>query len=330
MEIKTFATRMIHQGRLKKVSDIYILPSRGNYDISFRFHQQIRPYHRLSQEEGEQLILFFKFLADMDVGEHRLPQLGACSFETGEQTIRLRMSTVSNYRHQESLVIRLLYPLETSQLYFLEKNQWKILQEKALTKGLHLFCGPVGSGKTTTMYVLARQVSNQQIITIEDPVEIEEDHFLQLQLQESVGMGYDTLIKLCLRHRPDLMIIGEIRDEKTAKYAMRAALTGHCVLATLHAKSFQGVIQRLIDLGIKEVDLIQGLSSITYQRLLSLYCPICQGECDPYCKQYLKNHPVLMVTQFEYEGRKLWNELLKKIWLQGFITEQMYKKEYMD
>lgn len=331
MEIKEFATHLVKEGYRRYASDLYILPEYQHYHLYLRYHRQRQRIAQLSLAVGEQLILFFKFLGDMDVGEKRFPQAGSCQMMIDGNPIHIRLSTVSNYRHQESLVIRFLYPLKKESLYFLYRQKWEETLKVTQSPGLHLFCGPVGSGKTTSMYMIAKEHShNQQIISIEDPVEIEEDDFLQLQVQSKIQLDYDELIKLCLRHRPDVMIIGEIRDDKTARYAMRAALTGHCVLATVHAKSFTGVIARLKDLGLSQIDIEQGLQTITYQRIIPIYCPFCKGECSPFCMHYREHYPALLVSQSQEEGRKVWNEALQKAWHTGFISKDILSSYYLD
>lgn len=329
MEIEPFAQNLINKATMFQATDIYVLPQKERYQLRLRIHQQTQVYAHLSLEEGEQLIRYFKFLSGMDVGEHRRPQLGSCTFSTTLQSFRLRLSTVSNYEHQESLVIRLLYSIKDRSLLFFSPDALQRLTPKVIGKGLHLFCGPVGSGKTTTMYsILKNKAHSHQIITIEDPVEIEEESFLQLQVQSSIHVTYDELIKLCLRHRPDIMMIGEIRDEVTAKYALRAALTGHCVFATLHAPSFQGVRQRLIDLGVKSLDLEQALKTITFVRLLPVYCPMCHYKHDLYCPNDKQHYRCLLVTEDKKGGHR-WNERLQHAWLIGAISEQTFLEEYI-
>ena len=331
MELESFVKEMMHYASTKQVSDIYVLPNKETYTISMRFHYFTKPYAQLSLEDGEQCILYFKFLGGMDVGEHRRPQLGSCTLDMVKTSIRLRLSTVSNYRHQETLVIRLLYSLNEKQLYFFNQKEFNKTNQLIRTKGLHLFCGPVGSGKTTTMYsILKNNIHSHQIITIEDPVEIEEEHFLQLQIHPAIHVDYDELIKLCLRHRPDFLMIGEIRDENTAHYAFRAALTGHCVLATLHAPSFAGVRQRLYDLGVTPTEVKQVLKTITLQRILPIYCPYCHGVCHPYCTHYAKNYRCFMITEKEKEGRRHWNATLRQAWLNGAITKETWQEERIE
>ena len=177
------------------------------------------------------------------------------------------MSSVGDYRGRESLVIRVLHKRRHELRYYFDgmKNILKVIGGR----GLYLFSGPVGSGKTTLMYqLIAEKFPDKQVISIEDPVEIKQDSMLQLQLNESIGMTYDNLIKLSLRHRPDILIIGEIRDTETARAVIRASLTGAMVFSTIHAKSISGVYARLIELGVSPQELDNSLRLIGYQRLI--------------------------------------------------------------
>lgn len=202
----------------------------------------------------------------MDVGEKRKAQLGAISYRIEDQEQRLRLSTVGDYRGQESLVIRFLHPLSNIQLDYFFPDDLPLIREKIQEAGLYLFSGPTGSGKTTLMYHLAKGCSGQ-VISIEDPVEIEEPAFLQLQTNLKIQQTYDQLIKLSLRHRPDLLIIGEIRDQTTAQAAVRAALTGHTVFATVHGKGVSETKERLIDLLGEATDIDSCLNAVFYQQL---------------------------------------------------------------
>jgi len=205
----------------------------------------------------------------MDVSERRKVQLGAITYSLPNKTQRLRLSTVGDYQHKESLVVRFLHQFgQSSEVYHLPE-QLAVIEQNCKQRGLYLFCGPVGSGKTTLMYKLARK-NNGQVITIEDPVEIEEPHFLQLQVNEKIQQTYEELIKLSLRHHPDVLIIGEIRDSKTIQGAIRAALTGHCVYATLHAASLESAHARIFELGGEESLLNECLRGVIYQELFSV------------------------------------------------------------
>ena len=201
-------------------------------------------------------------------------------------------------------MIRLLYGIsETPHRCFNSRDFATILQ-KTVRRGLYLFSGPVGSGKTSLMYRLALK-EKRQVITIEDPVEIEEPFFLQLQINPKIAQTYDTLLKLALRHRPDLLIIGEIRDESTAHAAVRAALTGHRVFATVHARNLEGTLIRIHELTKKKEELSECLAGVIYQELLE--------DAD-------HHHSVLWSYQFMEE------EPVKKSWEESY--EEAQKKTW--
>ena len=149
------------------------------------------------------VISHFKFIAGMNVGEKRRSQLGSCDYQHDGKVSSLRLSTVGDYRGHESLVIRLLHDEEQELRFWFQ--DLKELEKGFRQRGLYLFAGPVGSGKTTLMHELAKSLfKGQQVMSIEDPVEIKQEEMLQLQLNEAIGLSYENLIKLSLRHRPDL------------------------------------------------------------------------------------------------------------------------------
>ncbi|MDT2759789.1 competence type IV pilus ATPase ComGA [Enterococcus xiangfangensis] len=275
MEIEQLSDELIQHGFKHQMQDLYLLPQKETYRCFFR-RGPFYDYKNLSQGKAElcnrtalQLINRFKYLGQMDVSEKRKVQLGAISYPLAQGKQRLRLSAVGDYLQQESLVIRFLHQFGSSPEVYHLPEQIDLLQEYTKKRGLYLFCGPVGSGKTTLMYKLARK-NKGQVITIEDPVEIEEPNFLQLQVNEKIQQSYDELIKLSLRHHPDVLIIGEIRDQKTIQGAIRAALTGHCVYATLHAASLESAHARIFELGGEAALLKECLRGIIYQELLAV------------------------------------------------------------
>lgn len=270
INIEKLASQTLEKGIKENVHDLYFLPYNKGYYIIFRRGDKFLQKQTIPQDIGKRLIVHFKFNGGMNVGEKRRAQLGAMNAKIFNKNHRLRLSTAGDYQNRESLVIRYLYQNNSNApLKFFHPEELDKAREVSYRRGLHLFCGPVGSGKTTLMYELCKaRKKEQQIIAIEDPVEIIDENILQFQINEVIGMDYDTLIKLCLRHRPDILIVGEIRDEKTAKAVIRAALTGHTVFSTIHAGSVQGIFRRLLDLKVSEVDLKESLSGIYFQRLL--------------------------------------------------------------
>ncbi|WP_076461264.1 competence type IV pilus ATPase ComGA [Limosilactobacillus caccae] len=253
----------------KRASDLYILPINDYYQLRLAIVGKEAVLKEVSAEYGERLISFLKYRADMAVSEHRRPQLGAITWDRGAEKVNIRLSSVGDYQGRESMVVRFIYQLGNDGFNVLVPQQWTQLQQIVLQRGLMLFAGPMGVGKTTTMYRLARSLLPQKVVlSIEDPVEIDEPSFIQLQVNELAGMDYQSLLRLGLRHRPDVFIIGEIRDPQTALMTIQAALSGHLVLGTIHAQNVYGVIARLEQLGVDRYYLQQALTGICYQRLL--------------------------------------------------------------
>lgn len=267
MTIEELSTELVWYGAKQQMQDFYLMPKMGHYEYYFRQGPFYHGQGCVSEEIGKQLISRFKYLGQMDVSERRKAQLGAITYLLPHKEQRLRLSTVGDYLQRESLVIRFLHSFGNSCEHYLLPEQLPAILKACCSKGLYLFCGPVGSGKTTLMYKLAKERGGQ-VLTIEDPVEIEESDFLQLQVNEKIHQTYEELIKLSLRHHPDVLIIGEIRDQKTILGAIRAALTGHCVFATLHASSLEAAENRAIELGGDKQLLQDCLRGIIYQELL--------------------------------------------------------------
>lgn len=269
MNVEQYSSELIQKGIALQAQDLYIQPEKDQYAISFRKGRDYLLEAHLTQAEGTQLLRRLKYLGGMDVGENRRSQLGALTYQLPDCEQRLRLSSVGNYRQQESLVVRFLHHFERSTEHYLLAQQPKIIAEHVKARGLYLFAGPVGSGKTTLMYRLAK-ASGKKVITIEDPVEIEEESFLQLQVNKKIEQGYDELIKLSLRHQPELLIIGEIRDQVTATAAVRAALTGHTVFATLHIRELAQAEMRLIELGASASVVAECLQGVIYQEIMQV------------------------------------------------------------
>lgn len=233
--VQEIAKKLIRMGKKEEAQDLYFIPRSEGYQVFMRVGDERRFVQTFPFEEMTAIISHFKFVAGMNVGEKRRSQLGSCDYPLEEGVVSIRLSTVGDYRGYESLVIRLLHDEERELRFWFD--QLPELQKKLAGRGLYLFAGPVGSGKTTLMHALAQaRFADQQVMSIEDPVEIKQDNMLQLQLNDQIGMNYDNLIKLSLRHRPDLLIIGEIRDKETARAVVRASLTGVTVFSTIHAK----------------------------------------------------------------------------------------------
>lgn len=353
MEIESFTNFLIQKAKECGTSDVHILPNKESYKVYFRISGQLESQYTLATEKGGRVIQYLKYLADMDVGERRAPQGGALVYKLADRGDQdLRISVIANYHGQESMVIRLLESqeeilLEKSTLLLEELNKIKKLNQHK--SGLILFSGPVNSGKTTTMYQLIRERNDHseiQVITIEDPVEIEEESFFQIQVNEQAGGSYEESLKASLRHHPDLIVVGEIRDEETARMTIRAALTGHLILASVHAKNAEGVITRMQELGISLELLKQTLIGIVFQKLLPIYCELCEGNCRLYCNHYdpdrkraalydlLESEKIQRLNLEELHHsvvnrERNFNHLLKKVYVYGYISENTYNQYFI-
>ena len=267
MKIKEAVNSLIEDAINKHSSDIFFLMRGVNLVVRFRTIMGIENQAEYSIREGKEMINFLKFAAQMDIAEHRRPQVGAFEYDFKGQIYYLRLSSIGDFNDHESLVIRIIYQISTGKYFFDE--QVENLKTLAQRRGLIVTSGPTGSGKTTTMYNLAKMIGqNQMVMTIEDPVEIHEISFLQTQVNMTAEITYSKLLEAALRHRPDILIIGEIRNAITARLAVDAALSGHLVFATVHAKSTLQTISRLESLNINAADLYNCLTAVSYQRLL--------------------------------------------------------------
>lgn len=258
-----------------QASDIHFYPYEQQTEIYFRIHGK-RIFNRAILTKQYQLLrTFFKFSANMDIGETRKPQHGTLLWSLESKDYALRISTLPHYQ-QESIAIRILPQNDNLPLdhVFLFSNQiQQIRRWMNHDSGLILITGATGSGKSSTLYSLLEMEIKErpcQIISLEDPIERKINQILQVQINENAGISYQVGLKAALRHDPDILMVGEIRDKETAQFAVEAALTGHLVLSTLHAKNAIGTIFRLKEMGIKTADLHQILVGIGALRLIPI------------------------------------------------------------
>ena len=294
ISIEKTAEKILTNAIKLSASDIHVLPRREGPLIQFRIDNKLVPQENLSFFETERLISHLKFLAAMDIGEKRRPQSGAITVNLANKVVGLRLSTLPT-THSESLVIRLIPQqniLPLKQLSLFPNTAQKLIALLKHSHGMIIFTGPTGSGKTTTLYSLlhhAQEMINRNVITLEDPIENESEKVLQVQINEKAGITYSVGLKAALRHDPDIIMVGEIRDSETAKIAIRAALTGHLILTTMHTRDAQGAISRLLEFGVSWLEIEQSLIGVTAQRLVELKCPHCEGECKPDCSMTYRN-----------------------------------------
>lgn len=255
-----------------KASDIHIYPTLNNTNkIKFRIKGELSEHIKLNNDEIESVISLLKFNANIDIALNKTPQSGKFKYTFNDKIYYLRVSTLPLTEIMEGCVIRVFTDeIDDVNYSLLPEDIVKIDSLKKYTNGLIIFSGPTGSGKSTSMYKLAKDISNynKQIISIEDPVEKNIDKIVQMQVNEKAGINYDNALKSILRCDPDVIMVGEVRDRVTAKYVITASYSGHLLLTTIHAENCIGVINRLLDLGISIEDLKQTLLCIISQRLV--------------------------------------------------------------
>lgn len=346
MIVEKVVEEILSEALVLDSTDIHFIPRQHGYVVQFRSSGQLVPHTEFSLREGERLISHVKFMASMDIGEKRKPQSGSFQLELSGFVVSLRISTLPTALAKESLVIRLLPQqavLDMFQLSLFPNSAQKLLALLSHSHGLIIFTGPTGSGKTTTLYSLIQHSANQHqrnVITLEDPVEKQNDRWLQVQVNEKAGVTYPTGLKAILRHDPDVIMVGEVRDEETARIAIRAALTGHLVLTTLHTKDAKGAVFRLLEFGLKWHEIQQTLVAVTAQRLVNLTCPQCGAVCSPDCRSGNRRkqatvYEILSGTNLQEvlkeakgEGGDYQYPLLKDVLRKGIALGYLSQEEY--
>lgn len=270
----------------RRASDVHVQPCEEDLVIRLRVDGVLVDYLRPGAHLQDELISRIKVIAGMDIAEKRLPQDGRATVRIGERTIDLRISVVPT-AFGERAVIRLLdkgaRPYELSQLGFAPDVLEQFARAIRCASGLILMTGPTGSGKSTTLYAALQTLDCGQlnVITLEDPIEYHLPGISQTQVAQRKGLTFATGLRSVLRQDPDVIMVGEIRDEPTARLAIQSALTGHLVLSTLHTNDAPGAIARLLDLGIEPYLVADALLAVGAQRLVRRVCSNCGEEVAP-------------------------------------------------
>jgi type II secretory ATPase GspE/PulE/Tfp pilus assembly ATPase PilB-like protein/pSer/pThr/pTyr-binding forkhead associated (FHA) protein len=264
-----------------RATDVHVEPKSDDYQLRLRIDGNMIDVIRLTKAMGTRLCALVKILCDIDMQFKNIIQEGHFSAMLGERRVDYRVSFAPALFGQK-LVIRVLdtanSPLHVRDLHL---PHWMLDEVQRASKqdaGMILVTGPTGSGKTTTLYALLRDVgtAHRNVLTIEDPVEIEIEGATQIPVNEEKGNTFSSLLRSMLRQDPDVMMVGEIRDAETARIAMQAAMTGHLVLSTLHAKDTIGTVFRLLDLGVEPYLVSSSLQIVLAQRLARELCPFCK------------------------------------------------------
>ncbi len=317
---------LVHHGVVSQASDINIRPQKDRIDVYYRIDGKLHYSRTLNKSLLAALVSRIKIVGRMNIAERRLPQDGRSQMVSAGKTVDLRISVIPTVSG-ESVVIRILDKdggvpgLDDLGLSEKEYNQLKRLL--AHPHGIFLVTGPTGSGKSTTLYAVIKEISKRKphILTVEDPVEYDIEDVEQVQVSNDSGYTFAKALRNFLRHDPDVIMVGEIRDEETAHIANKAALTGHLVLSTLHTNDTSSTITRLIDMGVEPYLLSSTLLGVMAQRLVRLNCERClmEDDIDPLVRKklglgederFLKGKGCPICSGTGYKGRANVCELL--------------------
>ncbi|MEG8231771.1 GspE/PulE family protein [Pseudomonas orientalis] len=272
----------------QRASDIHIEPCREQGRVRFRIDGLLHDVYQFPPQVTTAVVSRLKSLGRMNVAEKRKPQDGRINTKTVGVEVELRLSTLPT-AFGEKLVMRIFDPqvllkdFDQLGLSADDQQRWQIMTQQA--NGIILVTGPTGSGKTSTLYSTLRQLATREVnlCTVEDPIEMVEPAFNQMQVQHNIDLTFASGIRALLRQDPDIIMIGEIRDQETAEMAIQAALTGHLVLSTLHTNDAPSAISRLQELGIAHYLIKATLIGVMAQRLVRVLCPHCKrGVADVY------------------------------------------------
>jgi general secretion pathway protein E len=296
---------MLSQGVTRRASDIHVEPGEYEFAVRLRVDGVMHELSRMPLDKFDATVCRIKILSQLDIAERRLPQDGRMTARVNSEVFDVRISVIPGVMG-ESVVMRLLRqdrkPYHLEDLGMMADHSALFRQWIKAPNGIVLVTGPTGSGKTTTLYT-ALDIGNDglnKIITVEDPVEYRLQNITQIQVNADIGFTFAAALRSILRHDPDVVLIGEIRDQETAAIAVQSALTGHLVFSTLHTNSAAGAVTRLVDMGIEPFLLGSSLKGVMAQRLVRCLCDHCAEPDD----LHLETHRVLL------EGVLRWRDAL--------------------
>lgn len=272
---------ILHEGILARASDIHIEPEEGGVAVRYRIDGVLRQQMKIPRTAGLPLISRIKIMSSLDIADRLRPQDGRARVAVNGQPIDLRVSTLPAALG-EKVVVRILDSRATvKSLDMLGLNPGEAEAINHLLEnheGIILVTGPTGSGKTTTLYSMIRQIQSEgvNIVTVEDPVEYRMQGIVQVQVQEKAGLTFASALRSILRQDPNVVLVGEIRDKETAQIATQASLTGHLVLSTLHTNDAPNAVTRLVDIGVEAYKIAAALRGVVAQRLMRKLCPTCK------------------------------------------------------
>lgn len=343
------------------VSDIHVSPQKTDVRLEIRLHGVLQPLAALTAQQYQDFLRRVKFISKLKLNITTIPQDGQYTFEVksadgkGTRTVNVRVATLPS-RFGEAITLRLLDPdrgiLPLEKLGFPEAIRSELQRIVELPNGLFLVTGPTGSGKTTTLYALLSTIIGKErnIITLEDPVEYEIQGIIQSEIDPAHDYTFAGGLRSVLRHDPDVILVGEIRDLETAQTAVNAALTGHLVLSTLHTNSALEAIPRFLSMGVSPYTFAPALRGILAQRLVRTVSAACTAEgahCDPLSNETYDGQIALpelvivtpamqqLILNFE-QGPALQTQARKdgfrsmKEWGEEFIAEKRTTREEVE
>lgn len=275
-----FINMLLEEAAANKVSDIHIKPNENDVRIRMRVDGELRETTRVPIKSLNTIISRIKVLSDLDISEKRVPQDGSFTYKGKTCFLELRVSILPSL-FGESCVMRVIdkkgIDYDLSMLGMSDEDEAIFRKMIERPDGLVLVTGPTGSGKSTTLYTALKELNTPEvnIITVEDPVESPVKDINQVQVNAKVGLDFAASLRSILRHDPDIIFIGEIRDGETAQIAVRSSITGHLVLSTLHTNDAMSAVMRLCDMGIEKYLVTSALTGVVAQRLLKRVCPEC-------------------------------------------------------
>ena len=289
-------------------SDIHLEPRESAMYVRMRIDGVLRQVFVVPKGTQSAVIARIKVMGNMNIAEHKIPLDGRSNVRIGEKDVDLRISTLPTV-YGEKVVIRLLNKssalLNTKGIGLTGRNLDKFNALLENSNGVILIVGPTGSGKSSSMYTMIGKLPTEQVnlVTLEDPVEYNFDGVNQVQINEKTGLTFASGLRSILRQDPDIIAVGEIRDGETADIAMRAAITGHLVLSTLHTNDAPSTMDRLLDMGVENFLISSALKGIISQRLVRRICPYCRTEYTPSAEEQQKLQlPVSSGRKF-YRGK---------------------------
>jgi type II secretory ATPase GspE/PulE/Tfp pilus assembly ATPase PilB-like protein len=280
------ALEMVYEAIELRATDIHMEPGRNDMTVRFRTDGMLQPADPFSRAMGEAVINIFKVLSNMDIVEKRKPQDGSFSAEVENRRVDFRVATAGSVAG-EKLVMRIFDKkqqlLDLGQLGMREHIHEQVYNVVTQPHGMFVVCGPTGAGKSTTLYSSLNEIDRYQknVITVENPVECQVPNVTQIEINPKAGKTFASELRSILRQDPDVIMIGEVRDQETAEIACQAAQTGHMVFTTLHANDSVTALVRLLDLGVQPATLASAVSAVLAQRLVRVLCPKCKVRYKP-------------------------------------------------